>query len=392
LIKLVNKKFDKKDLYLIKEEDAKLPGLSEGLSRASVATIRPILIKVARDRSAGKQPQEILKEYESKNDFFGVSSINQRTIFEFGLLFYSILPHTFDAVELSPITPLGLNSVLTKISQDLSLSTMRLSEVVSDPTTPLILECATRRRKLLREETTKYTSVELATMKRVLRLQPFDKDKGYMQHFNLLGLCSAGYDLGSAVSITTEFVKNHISIWLDFIEKLKSKGFVFNEVTVKLSDTAFLEHLIKNFSIPREIICKNAFNEKFDFLSEYKLPLPREVDSISEIDHNPNKSRNIGQHYLLDLLAIEKNILNPLKIEYPQVHFRFDFARKAGLGYYDGVCFHIYGSTINGETIQIADGGSVDWLAKVMSNSKERAVTSGFGAELIQKRFNIEEE
>jgi hypothetical protein len=385
---MVEKKFNKRDLYTKREADLGLSGLSDRLAKEPLERIKPILIRAARERSAGILPYELLRTYESKGDFYGVSSLDQKALFEFGLLFYSVLPSCFAAVEVSPISPLGLNSVLTKLSQDVSLATIRGSEVVSDSTTPLILECAKRRMRLLKQKSTRSSPVELATMKRVLRLQPFDKEKGYMQHFNLFGICSAGRD-HEKEAIAINFIRDHISVWLDFIELLRSKGYIFNDVSVKLSDIRLLERVIEYFDLPREVINRNAFNENFDFIGEYKLPLPAEVEFINEMIQNNHDKPYITsrQSYLL---AIEKRIFDPLKIKYPSVRFSFDFARKSGLGYYDKACYHIFGSNHKGEVIQLVDGGSVDWLARITNSNTERAVVSGFGAELIQKLFRTD--
>ncbi len=63
--------------------------------------------------------------------------------------------------------------------------------------------------------------------------------------------------------------------------------------------------------------------------------------------------------------------------------------RKAGLGYYNGICFHIY-SNVNDNKIQLSDGGVSDWCAQLLSDHNEQTVTSGFGAELILKLFGKE--
>ena len=384
---MADQKFNKKELYKKTEKELNLDGTSDKLAKAPFEKVKPILIQMARIRSANTKPAEILKDYESKGDFYGVSSINPKKILEFGMLFYSVLPSNIVPVEVSPIMPIGLNSVLTKLSQDISLATINNSEVVSDPTTPLVLECARikKYRAMSRGEVAEDAPIELATMKRVLRLQPFDKSKGYMQHFNLLGICSAGRHKDST-PIIIKFMEEHVSVWLDFIEKLRANGYTFNNVSLKFSDAGFLDYIIKKFNLPRETIGRNAFNEDFDFIKEYSIPLPKEVDSIGDmIKANPdNLYSSYGKSYLF---AIEKLLLEKLKNKYKNVKFSFDFARKAGLGYYNNACFHIFGSNSEGETIQIADDGTVDWLAKLTNNNKEQCVTSGFGAELIQKLF-----
>lgn len=53
--------------------------------------------------------------------------------------------------------------------------------------------------------------------------------------------------------------------------------------------------------------------------------------------------------------------------------------RKAADGYYAGFCFHIWGGWQEDAMRQLADGGSVDWGAKLLSNGKERMLISGAG-------------
>jgi len=202
------------------EDKSGIPNLSEILAEKPLRDLNPIFIKAFRERATKRNPNEILNDYESKKEFYGVSSIDQRELIKLELAFYSVVPKKFNAVEVSPISPFGLNSVITKVSQDISLSTIRGSEVVSDPTTPLALECATRRKQMLVNDDTRMNLVNLATTQRVLRLQPFDKDKGYMQHFSLFGLCSGGRDQGKESFMINSTIE-HISVWLDLVRHLK---------------------------------------------------------------------------------------------------------------------------------------------------------------------------
>ncbi len=88
------------------------------------------------------------------------------------------------------------------------------------------------------------------------------------------------------------------------------------------------------------------------------------------------------------LKSAEDRLLVPLKKAFPSVRFSFDFARKAGLGYYQHLCYHIFAKTETGRRVQLADGGTVDWLAKLLASRKECMVTSGFGCELVQNKFS----
>ncbi|MGH3706187.1 MAG: hypothetical protein ACRDT9_16240, partial [Agromyces sp.] len=95
----------------------------------------------------------------------------------------------FDALLLSPVTPLGTGSVVAPTSQDRAVSTIRSTEVVSDPTNVLALESAKRLADGAAE-------VRLATVHQTLRAQPVAGADGIRtQHFRLLALSEAGRGL-----------------------------------------------------------------------------------------------------------------------------------------------------------------------------------------------------
>jgi hypothetical protein len=56
----------------------------------------------------------------------------------------------------------------------------------------------------------------------------------------------------------------------------------------------------------------------------------------------------------------------------------FDQSRETGRSYYREICFHLY----FGET-QLADGGGVDWSARLLSNARERMFISGIGSDRV---------
>jgi len=89
----------------------------------------------------------------------------------------------FDAVELSPVSPLGTNFVLGGIDTNNVVATVRNAEVLGDSTPALALECARRRR-------TDAGEVRLCSSHRMIRLQPFDFP-GFTPHFRLFTMDSA---------------------------------------------------------------------------------------------------------------------------------------------------------------------------------------------------------
>ncbi len=316
---------------------------------------------------------------------YGISGTDQRSLHEFIGYFYSVLPTTYQVPELAPITPIGLNALLSRVSQDVSLSSIRASEVVSDPTTPLALHCAYERKKMMSDKSRLCDPVRLATMHRVLRLQPFDHSKGYMQHFRLLGLCSGGRDT-EHTTFFVEHIVEHISVWLDFVNRLSEHGCTFRNIAVKLSDIRVAETLIEHLGLNREVLNRHSLDEEYDFFESNNISLPKEVLTIDEISEESIKIHGL-EKLKNSLGSSEDRILKPLRDQYPSIRFSFDFARKAGLGYYEHLCYHIFAETKDGRCVQLADGGSVDWVSKLLSSKKERMVTSGFGCELIQKLF-----
>jgi hypothetical protein len=97
------------------------------------------------------------------------------------------LPPGFTELSLAPHAPLGTSSVLGRLSQDRVLTTIADSEVLSDSTNVLALECALRRRDAGSRGA---TETRLAAAHRLLRPR-----EG--AHFGLIGLGTAGRDRGS---------------------------------------------------------------------------------------------------------------------------------------------------------------------------------------------------
>src|SRR6185436_12731596 len=90
----------------------------------------------------------------------------------------------FEAIELSPLAPLGACSVVGPTSQNKIVSALRGTEVLSDPTNVLALECALRLRRNAAE------IVRLATCQRCVRAQEVPKKSGYSPHFRIFCLAT----------------------------------------------------------------------------------------------------------------------------------------------------------------------------------------------------------
>lgn len=377
------KSSEEKMLQSISEELG-VSNLLEILSTTPMRRLQPILVHAFKNRARVRKPTDLLQEYERRQEFLGISSMAQIELYKFALACHEATRSTFENVQTSPIAPFGLNAVLSMVSQNNTLSSIRGSEVVSDLTSQLALECSLRRKRNLARKDE--SAVHISTSGRVLRLQPFDKSKGYMQHFNLFALCSGGPNVPSKGGFAVPSLQKHIATLLNAISVLHREGYKSSDITVKVSDMRFLDQLIDAIKLSREDVLQNSLNDDFDLFSEYRVQFPREVETADDL--KPAMFRDNGLSDRVRYFAhIEQGIIKPLRSTNPNVRFCFDFNRKAGLGYYPHLCFHIFATNQKGTVVQVADGGAVDWAAKLLGNKREAMVTSGIGAELMQKLF-----
>lgn len=163
--------------------------------RLSPTDLQSVLLAVYRLRARRLRPSDVLSDYLS-NRFVRPAPVSARALVEWEHVAFSLLPGEFESVVLSPVCPLGANSVVAPIDQDWAVSTVRNTEVVSDCTNVLALECAVRRRALLRADPRLSMPVHLAASHRLLRGQHY-ADPNLAAHFSIFALCSAGRDRGN---------------------------------------------------------------------------------------------------------------------------------------------------------------------------------------------------
>jgi hypothetical protein len=162
-------------------------GLFSRLAALQSADVRAILLDLAARRAASLRPADILRRYEALATL-RPSSIEPASFRGFESWVMDLLPEGFEELALAPHAPLGTSSVLGGFSQDRVMTTIADSEVVSDSTNVLALECAHRRRAPTARR--QQSPIRLAASHRMLRPR-----EG--AHFGLLALCTAGRDRGS---------------------------------------------------------------------------------------------------------------------------------------------------------------------------------------------------
>src|SRR5690606_31042236 len=127
----------------------------------------------------------------------------------------------FEAVELSPLAPLGVCSAIAPTSQNRTVSTTRGTEVVSDPTNVLALE---RPRRL---QTNPAQAVRLATSHRCVRAQAVPPGPGFAAHFRIFCLASAGREEQQHNFVVDAMLK-HIRVHVAALDRLERYGYRFS--------------------------------------------------------------------------------------------------------------------------------------------------------------------
>jgi hypothetical protein len=180
--------------------------------------LQSVLLEVMRRRANDRSPADVLAQYR-RDGFCKPSVVDQRTSLAIDAHLLAAAAD-FEAIELPPVAPLGACSTVAPTDQNRVLSALRATEITSDPTNVLALECALR----LRAHPT--SSVHLATSHRVIRAQPVPKVPGYAPHFRIFVLASGGVETKDH-GFTVETLARHVRTMLAALERLEKDGYSF---------------------------------------------------------------------------------------------------------------------------------------------------------------------
>jgi len=186
--------------------------------RLSASELWSLLLEVFNARARQRTPGSLLEQWR-RDGFVRISPVDQRTMMAVEAEVLAAAAQ-FEAVELSPLAPLGVCSAVGLASQNKIVSALRGTEVVSDPTNVLALECARR----LRADAG--AIVRLATCHRAVRAQPVPKQSGFAQHFRIFCLASAGREQRDQAFVVSELA-THIATSVAVLDRLEDAGFSF---------------------------------------------------------------------------------------------------------------------------------------------------------------------
>ena len=247
--------------------------------RLNSSDLQSLLIETFRFRAEKLSARDLMISY-GNNRFVKPSHINPKFFAAFDQLAYDLLPENFQAIELPPVCPLGTNSVMAPVNQNNCISTTRNTEVCSDSTNFLALECAVRRRQLLLGSPRSTEIVGLCASHRLTRTQTFSGAASFA-HFRIFSMVMAGRDEGG-LEFERRSLLEQLYYHLKLAKKLKELGYEFSKI--KILFTVYEDSLYD--------LCQYAINE--------------------------------------------------LHREFPQVRFKFSNENSEGEGYYRGLRFNIY--------------------------------------------------
>ena len=212
-------------------DDVAMNALLETLPASEVWSL---LLAVMERRAARRTPGDLVRQWD-RDRFTSLSVVDQRTHVELDAHLLAAAER-FEAVELSPLAPLGVCSVVGLASQNKIVSALRGTEVVADPTNVLALECVRR----LRDEPLRV--VRLATCHRCVRAQEQPKRPGYAQHFRIFCMATAGRER-QGHALLVESLAEHIGTHLRALDRLEQHGYAFARRRVRILATAEREPL-----------------------------------------------------------------------------------------------------------------------------------------------------
>lgn len=199
--------------------------LATGLAGAE---LQSLLLDVMQARAAARVASDLVAQH-GRDPFCAPAQVDARAMLAIDAHLLAAA-EGFDAIELSPVAPLGACSVVGPTDQNRVLSALRATEVVSDPTNVLALECAQRLR------THAGADIHLATSHRVMRAQPVPKLPGYAQHFRLFALATGGVERQDH-AFTVDSVALHVRTMRAGLERLAQHGYAVGRPRVEILAT-----------------------------------------------------------------------------------------------------------------------------------------------------------
>lgn len=283
------------------------------------ADLTSLLLEVLRRRAERVSPADVLRQY-ADDRFVRPSDLDLRELRRVEDAMFGALPAGFEVLTLAPVVPLGAHSAVATVDPRKVIATVRRTEVAADPTNALALEAAVRRRRLLSASPPEPPGPAGALV-RLATSQRVTR--------------AALFD--GPVSFA------HFQL-LGVVTAGRDPG------GHEFERSALIEHLRIGVT---GLLAAGA--------SSVTLALTG-LDEIGARLLEAVREEFAGRSCVAVSDASE---------------------REAGRGYYYRLCFKIFARFGEAETLEISDGGFVDWTAKLLGSRKERLLISGHGLDRV---------
>jgi hypothetical protein len=190
--------------------------------------LHSVLLEITRARANARTAADILAQYQ-RDPFCRPALGDPRTNLAIDSELFTAAEQ-FEAIELSPVAPLGVCSTVAPTDQNRVLSALRSTEVAADPTNVLALECA------LRLRTNRQHPVHLVTSQRVIRAQAAPPGPGFTQHFRIFVLASGGIETVDH-GFTVNSLVQQVQVLLAALDRLEKLGYAFGARRVEVLAT-----------------------------------------------------------------------------------------------------------------------------------------------------------
>ncbi|MEO8288698.1 MAG: hypothetical protein ABI670_19950 [Chloroflexota bacterium] len=298
--------------------------------RLAPTDLQSLLLAVFRRRAAHQTPRRVLEQFE-RNPFVRPAMLDAAALMQLDRLAFACAMPQFEPVELSPLTPLGTCSALAPVDQNRVVATIRNTEVVSDATNVLALECTLRRRVQRRQPGAGVQQVRLCASHRFVRAQQYN-DPNMRAHFRMFTLCTAGRS-GAGSDFEARTLAEQVDFYLRFLVASQEQGCHYSGLRVAFTPLA------------------------------------------------GDPEREILQH-----------VITALAEQFPAALLEFDPNPATVPGYYQWVRFQIHARDSQGTEYMLGDGGFTDWTQQLLSDNRERLLSSGIAIERMLMLFGPERE
>lgn len=328
------------------------------LDNISCSDLNTVLIAMSEHRSESISPNQII----NGNKYHVPSPVSQRDMHRIESVFFDKDPN-LEFVELSPVQPFGINTVLAKTNEKRILPTTRGSEVNADPTTalfrvayPKMLECN--------------ADVRIASNSRSVRAQNFGENSKFLQHFKTMSEVTVGRQSSNYGKKEIESIIDHMSYEFECIKELLPN----NEIKIEIANLYFTEELASKGLLDVQEGRKTMRNYDGG------------IDNTVALGDWEECADNLG---IQSVRGIMRKLIDVLREKNPELmeNMRLDAGRVAGVGYYKHICYKILGTNEAGVIYPLADGGSTEWASSVGHSKQLFTVCSGVGTEMIANNF-----